>query len=84
VLRLLDIFLPRISLGKVVSPGSAQSTSAASTGFPYVKRDLVRLLGILVHDSRPIQDRVRECGGVPIVMNMCVIDDANPCETSLL
>ena len=51
------------------------------TGFPYLKRDLVKLLGILCHDSKPIQDRIRCCGGIPIVLNLCVIDERNPCKS---
>ena len=49
-------------------------------GFVYVKRDLVRLLGILVADDRAAQNRVRNCGGIPVVLNMCVIDERNPCK----
>lgn len=49
-------------------------------GFAYLKRDLVRLLGILAADRPAVQDRVRTCGGIPVVLNLCVIDDRNPCE----
>lgn len=93
-LRLLDVFVPRITFGKVVErpappgstaqPGSTQTSSAQSPppGFSYVKRDLVRLLGTLAADSRDVQDRVRACGGIPVVMNLCVVDDQNPCTYS--
>ncbi|KAI0255847.1 spinocerebellar ataxia type 10 protein domain-containing protein [Lactifluus subvellereus] len=85
-LRLLDIFLPRINFGKVRSSnvhfpsdgGVVLGQSADATGFAYLKRDLVRLLGILCHNSRAIQDRVRRCGGIPIILNLCVIDERNP------
>ncbi|EPT01859.1 hypothetical protein FOMPIDRAFT_54085 [Fomitopsis schrenkii] len=88
-LRLLDTFLPRITFGRVVerpSPPGAQPLSADTAvrsqpgveGFSYVKRDLVRLLGIIAVDDRGVQDRVRECGGIPVVMNLCVVDDRNP------
>ncbi|KAI1793579.1 spinocerebellar ataxia type 10 protein domain-containing protein [Ganoderma leucocontextum] len=50
----------------------------AAQAFSHIKRDLVRLLGILALDNRAVQDRVRECGGLPVVMNLCVIDDYNP------
>jgi hypothetical protein len=80
LLRLLDLFLPRIMLGKVTKPGHVSAQAADETGFPYLKRDLVRFLGIIVHGSRESQDRVRKCGGIPVVMNMCVIDDKNPCQ----
>lgn len=49
-------------------------------GFAYLKRDLVRLLGILSSDRPAVQDRVRACGGIPVVLNLCVVDDRNPCE----
>lgn len=52
-------------------------------GFTYLKRDLVRLLGILVHQSKEAQDRARDAGGIQVVMNQCVIDERNPCELLL-
>lgn len=52
-------------------------------GFAYLKRDLVRLLGILAADRPSVQDRVRACGGIPVVLNLCVIDDRNPCEYAI-
>lgn len=88
-LRLLDSFLPRINLRKVKvvgpssdvrSPDASGCREADAAGFPYLKRDLVRLLGILCHDSKVIQDRIRSCGGIPVVLNLCVIDDRNPCK----
>jgi len=50
----------------------------AKAGFSYVKRDLVRLLGILCAGEEAVQDRVRACGGIPVVMNLCVVDERNP------
>jgi len=77
LLRLLDIFLPRINFGKPVSQ-IPQGAVVDPTGFSYLKRDLVRLLGILCHATRAVQDRVRFCGGIPVVMNLCVVDERNP------
>ena len=71
--------------GKVVVPRIGQTeTQDPRTGFNYLKRDLVRLLGILSFDDRSVQDHVRECEGIPVVMNLCVPDDRNPCERSFL
>ncbi|KAJ7493437.1 spinocerebellar ataxia type 10 protein domain-containing protein [Mycena galericulata] len=86
LLRLLDLFLPRINFGKPVRGGgeAALPTHAQPqggpdiTGFSYLKRDLVRLLGILCHGSKAVQDRIRLCGGIEAVMNLCVIDERNP------
>lgn len=99
-LRLLDLFLPRITFGKVASPpvyvgqsselpsdsGTSETAPVYSLasdpkGFSYLKRDLVRLLGILAAGSKREQDRVRACGGITVVLNLCVIDDRNPCES---
>lgn len=52
-------------------------------GFDYLKRDLVRLLGILCYEDRAVQDRIRNCDGIVVVMNLCVIDDRNPCACYL-
>ena len=56
----------------------------AAQVFAHIKRDLVRLLGTSASQNRAIQDRVRECGGLPVVMNLCVVDDYNPCGSLLL
>jgi ataxin-10 len=78
LLRLLDLFLPRINFGKPVAQ-IPQGAIADPTGFSYLKRDLVRLLGILCQRTKEVQDRVRFCGGIPVVMNLCVVDERNPC-----
>lgn len=82
MLRLLDVFLPRINFGKpVIPPEATQSIpgTADLTGFSYVKRDLVRLLGILCHKNKKTQDSIRDCEGISVIMNMCVVDERNPC-----
>ncbi|KAL4063173.1 spinocerebellar ataxia type 10 protein domain-containing protein [Scleroderma citrinum] len=83
LLRLLDIFLPRINFGKpVLQPGREEFQSSVATadptGFSYLKRDLVRLLGILCHKDKKTQDCIRNCDGIPVIMSMCVIDERNP------
>lgn len=85
-LRQFDLFLPRINFGKPVNPDGTPASpqqSQSVDGFSYLKRDLVRLLGVLCHDVRAVQDRTRVAGGLPIVMNLCVIDERNPCGWSL-
>ncbi|KAF8517969.1 spinocerebellar ataxia type 10 protein domain-containing protein, partial [Hysterangium stoloniferum] len=81
-LRLLDLFLPRIVFGKAAaSPGETTIPTGSTTditGFTYLKRDLVRILGTICHDQKEMQVRVRECGGIQVVMGLCVIDERNP------
>jgi ataxin-10 len=61
-------------------PGT-EDDGPVKAGFSYVKRDLVRLLGILCAGERVVQDRIRVCGGIPVVMNLCVVDERNPCKS---
>lgn len=46
-------------------------------GFTYLKRYLIRLLGILAYRSKAIQDRVPLREGTPAIPKMCVIDERN-------
>lgn len=66
----------------VAPPAPSQNSHPPESelrGFAYLKRDIVRLLGILCDHDTFVQDRVRDCGGIPVIMNMCVVDDQNPC-----
>lgn len=65
--------------GAASAPGQTTLT-ADPKGFLYLKRDLIRLLGILSYHSKQVQDRVRLCGGIPAVLNCCVVDERNPCK----
>ncbi|OCB89991.1 hypothetical protein A7U60_g2847 [Sanghuangporus baumii] len=85
LLKLLDAFLPRIMFGRASwstarpdTTSSDQIDKKEDRGFSYLKRDLVRLLGILCYENRAVQDRVRNCHGIPVVMNLCVTDERNP------
>ncbi|KAF8329547.1 spinocerebellar ataxia type 10 protein domain-containing protein [Cantharellus anzutake] len=83
-LKLLDMFLPRILWGKAQHSHPQPSrlvdswTAADPAAFSYMKRDLVRLLGILCHRRKDVQDKVRDCGGIHVVLNLCVVDERNP------
>jgi ataxin-10 len=86
VLRRLDQLLPRIQFGKTkpvvteVNTPSADKISLPASRFQFQKRDLVRLLGILIHEDPTIQSCVREAGGVQLILGLCAIDETNPCE----
>lgn len=86
LLRQLDLFFPRIVFGTSAANShlrkgtQAQQSAVGKTGFEYLKRDLVQLLGVLCHGCKAVQDRVRACGGIVVVLNLCVVDERNPCE----
>ena len=87
----MDLFLPRIMLGKAswstprpdAPSASDQAIATADKGFSYLKRDLVRLVGVLAYENRMAQDRIRAHNGITVIMNMCVADERNPCTSCL-
>ncbi|KAH7335604.1 spinocerebellar ataxia type 10 protein domain-containing protein [Rhizoctonia solani] len=84
VLRRLDQLLPRTQFGKAqptitgTDGSSVDKVSLPASRFQFQKRDLVRLLGILVHDDPSVQTRVREASGVQLILGLCTIDEDNP------
>ena len=66
--------------GDPVEGDKEEDAVPVKRGFAYLKRDLVRLLGILCWQDKSVQDRIRSCGGIPVVMNLCVVDERNPCK----
>ncbi|KAI7887247.1 spinocerebellar ataxia type 10 protein domain-containing protein [Mucor mucedo] len=47
-------------------------------GFNFLKRECVRLMGTLCHKDRLMQDKIRELGGIPLILCQFKIDDSNP------
>ncbi|KAK4699809.1 ataxin-10, partial [Phenoliferia sp. Uapishka_3] len=42
-----------------------------------LKRSCVRLLGVVCYEQQVAQNRIRECGGLTLLLGMCQIDDTN-------
>jgi len=55
-----------------------QSFQHASSGFAFIKRDIVKVIGNMAYENNIIQDEVRKLGGIPLILNQCNIDDNNP------
>lgn len=81
-------FLPRIKPGAFSLDPSSTATAfpptqtpadadAAALPFSNLKRDLVRLLGVLAYNDPELGDVVREAGGVPLVLAMTDTDERN-------
>lgn len=49
--------------------------------WPHIKRYLVLLLSGFAWKNKAVQDIVRENGGLQVILNQCMIDDDNPCES---
>ncbi|KAI8379932.1 spinocerebellar ataxia type 10 protein domain-containing protein [Choanephora cucurbitarum] len=47
-------------------------------GFHFLKRECIRLLGTLCYRDKVIQDKIRELGGIPLILCQLKIDDSNP------
>ncbi|CAG8469546.1 6007_t:CDS:10 [Paraglomus occultum] len=73
LLRQAEETIPRIT--KPIKANSAQQDSGE---FANVKRDLVNVIANMSYKNRRVQDEVRNLGGIPVILNQCSIDDANP------
>ena len=47
-------------------------------GIALLKRSCVRLLGIITFEQKEGQDRLREAGGLTLLLGLCQINDSNP------
>ncbi|KAG0165208.1 hypothetical protein DFQ30_008839 [Apophysomyces sp. BC1015] len=52
-------------------------------GFDYLKRESVRFIGAVCYQDKDMQDKLRDIGGISLVLAQCKIDDANPCMFTL-
>ncbi|XP_041072178.1 ataxin-10 isoform X2 [Carcharodon carcharias] len=57
------------------SLSSTPHTSHPAMGF---KAHLIHLIGNLCYNNNENQDKVRELGGIPLILDNCSIDDNNP------
>ncbi|KAF8984466.1 hypothetical protein BGZ52_012657 [Haplosporangium bisporale] len=57
---------------------NTSTTQGQQSFFVGLKRDIVRLVGNLAYRSRHVQDRIRNCNGLIVMLSQCNIDDANP------
>ncbi|KAF9399539.1 hypothetical protein BGX21_006089 [Mortierella sp. AD011] len=96
LLRQADKGLVRVTKPVAAMPSTATPEMAANTEstllsntsteqgqqsfFFGVKRDIVRLVGNLAYRSRHVQDLIRQCNGLIVMLSQCNIDDANPSE----
>ncbi|RIA84548.1 spinocerebellar ataxia type 10 protein domain-containing protein [Glomus cerebriforme] len=55
-----------------------QTLQRASSGFAFIKRDIVKIIGNMAYENNIVQDEVRKLGGIPLILNQCNIDDDNP------
>ncbi|KAF9544454.1 hypothetical protein EC957_012056 [Mortierella hygrophila] len=93
LLRQADVSLARVSKpvssgpsGTPAMAANVESTVLSNTStvqgqdsfFVGLKRDIVRLIGNLAYRSRHVQDRIRDCNGLIVMLSQCNIDDANP------
>ncbi|QLL31079.1 hypothetical protein HG536_0A08960 [Torulaspora globosa] len=49
-----------------------------ATNFPECKLLIIEILTTLIHNRRDVQDKVRELGGLELILSNCTIDDNDP------
>lgn len=55
-------------------------TDHPEQGFNFLKRECVRTIGTLCYEDKVMQDKAREIGAIPLILNQFKIDDSNPCK----
>jgi hypothetical protein len=48
--------------------------------FRGMKRDIVTLLNLLMDLDKRVKDKIRESGGIPLLLSLGSVDDDNPCK----
>lgn len=80
----IDLLQQMATLGKQDNVfavlNKAADASQANQNHPLFgfKKDLIRLLGNMVYKNRQNQDRLRELGGIPLILDHTTIDSRNP------
>ena len=83
LLRTTEAFIPRVKPFRPNDPTRSEPDDASGmAGFATLKRDLVQLAGLLANDDQQTQNQIRECGGMQVILSMCVTDDRNPREST--
>lgn len=72
-----NLFTPAQRLDDFSQAEQVESELGSNPTFGF-KRDLVRLIGNLCHQSRRNQDLVREIEGIPLILDVCNLDAKNP------
>lgn len=80
MLRALNNFFPRTNPRNPSPPTATTTIQPELKPFSNLKRDLVRLLGVLTFNDTRVGDQVREYEGVQLVLSLTEIDEGNPCE----
>ena len=47
--------------------------------FYYFKTFILKILGNMCFENDVIQNEIRKCNGIPLILNQCRIDDNHPC-----
>lgn len=79
LLRLADVLEPRLIRTKPISEIPTKPEEGPKN-FAYLRRDLVRVIGMLSYEDKKTQDLIREFGGLDIILSLCAMDETNPCE----
>ncbi|KAI9022306.1 spinocerebellar ataxia type 10 protein domain-containing protein, partial [Phycomyces nitens] len=57
---------------------SKDNLDASRLGFDYLKRECVRFIGAMCFGDFEMQEKIRQLGGIPLILAQCRIDDNNP------
>lgn len=78
--KFMDVLIPLFgTVHQYYKPINLKDKEAGKTArFPHVKSICLEIIAHLVQKNKPVQDRVRELGGLQPILSSCVIDANNP------
>ncbi|KXS12059.1 hypothetical protein M427DRAFT_59916 [Gonapodya prolifera JEL478] len=77
LLRDLNLFQTRTKPSSDAAPNAARTGAAKSPLF-MLKSEVVTVLSNLCHECAVVQDEIRERDAIPLILEQCNLDDANP------
>lgn len=86
LLTLSDIYEPRLvrtAVSSVEADGISPVSSTTTThAFASVRKDIVRLFGIIAASSPVAQTSLADKGALEVLLGMCALDVQNPCAST--
>lgn len=75
----LDTLIPLLgTIHQEIKPKNMMKKISSPVSFPHIKSIIIEIISYLSFENFAIQEKVRELGGLQVILSNCIIDDDNP------
>ncbi|CAH6720760.1 copper transport protein 86 [[Candida] jaroonii] len=75
----LDTLIPLLGTIHVeIKPKNMMKKISSVVSFPHIKSMIIEIISYLSYENFEVQEKVRQLGGLQVILSNCVIDDDNP------